>query len=110
MTTFIHETVQERLDQQPSQAAQEELRVLREAVAQALERKRRLGQYAVVWEGGEVRTLSSDVLPVRPVVIDSFATATARYTVAEPTAPMTVQERLAGENVARAPSGTGRLG
>jgi len=39
-----------------SNADQEDLKmlnVLREAVAEALERKRRLGQYAVVWRNGE---------------------------------------------------------
>lgn len=30
------------------------LKVLREAVAEALERKRRLGQYAVTWEDGKI--------------------------------------------------------
>ena len=39
-----------------SKTDQEDLKmlaVLREAVAEALERKRRLGQYAVVWRNGE---------------------------------------------------------
>lgn len=82
MTTFIQESVQERFDQPPSREAQEELRVLRDAVAQALERKRRLGQYAVVWEGGQVRELPSDVLPPWPAVVDNFAAVIPPYPAA----------------------------
>lgn len=37
---------------QPSPQSQEMLNALRRAVADALEKKRRLGQYAVVWEDG----------------------------------------------------------
>ncbi len=39
---------------EPSQDTLEALEVLREAVAKALERKRRLGQYAVIWEDGQL--------------------------------------------------------
>ncbi len=38
---------------QPSPQSQEMLKALRRAVADALEKKRRLGQYAVVWEDGK---------------------------------------------------------
>ena len=38
---------------QPSPQSQEMLNALRRAVADALEKKRRLGQYAVVWEDGK---------------------------------------------------------
>ena len=37
----------------PSPEGQRQLESLRRAVAQALERKRRLGQYAVIWRNGK---------------------------------------------------------
>lgn len=37
----------------PSQEAQKQLEALRQAVEKALEKKRRLGQYAVTWKDGE---------------------------------------------------------
>lgn len=46
---------------------------LRDAVAEALERKRRLGQYAVIWRDGRVVRLQPEEIP--PL---------ARYRVAEP--------------------------
>jgi hypothetical protein len=58
--------VEEVFDQAPSASALHGLEVLREAVAQALDRKRRLGQYAVVWEDGRVRILQPDDLPALP--------------------------------------------
>jgi hypothetical protein len=36
------------------------LDVLRQAVAEALERKRRLGQYAVIWRDGKVVRIDPD--------------------------------------------------
>ncbi|MGE4344426.1 MAG: hypothetical protein AB7F20_09130 [Geoalkalibacter sp.] len=36
----------------PSERGQIELATLKSAVAQALEKKRRLGQYAVIWQNG----------------------------------------------------------
>lgn len=39
---------------QPSQESLRILESLRMAVANALERKRRLGQYAVIWQDGNV--------------------------------------------------------
>ena len=48
----------------PSAAAAMELSVLRQAGGQALDRKRRLGQYAVVWQGGELRQMPPEALPV----------------------------------------------
>jgi len=38
------------------------LAALRKAVARALERKRRLGQYAVVWRGGRPVRIGPDAL------------------------------------------------
>ena len=43
------------------------LEALRTAVAEALERKRRLGQYAVIWRDGQVvRIEPDDQLPPEP--------------------------------------------
>ena len=39
---------------QGNQSDEKALQALREAVAEALERKRRLGQYAVFWEDGRI--------------------------------------------------------
>jgi hypothetical protein len=39
------------------------LDALRRAVAEALERKRRLGQYAVVWENGKIVRLEAEDIP-----------------------------------------------
>ena len=41
------------------------LEVLKRAVAEALERKRRLGQYAVVWRDGRVACIGPDA-PAAP--------------------------------------------
>ena len=38
----------------PSEHALKTLAVLQQAVAEALEKKRKLGQYAVVWRDGKV--------------------------------------------------------
>jgi len=46
--------------QQPSADSLVMLAVLREAVAKALEKKRRLGQYAVVWDGNKVVMIGDD--------------------------------------------------
>ena len=46
---------------------QRALDALRSAVAEALERKRRLGQYAVIWQDGRVVRLEpSDMTPLAP--------------------------------------------
>lgn len=42
------------------------LRVLQQAVAQALDRKRRLGQYAVVWQNGQAVQVAPENLPLMP--------------------------------------------
>lgn len=42
---------------QPSPEALRALASLREAVHDAFEKKRRMGQYAVVWRDGEIHTL-----------------------------------------------------
>lgn len=39
---------------QRNQPEEKALQALREAVAEALEKKRRLGQYAVFWEDGRI--------------------------------------------------------
>ncbi len=44
----------------PSPETQQMLEALRAAVAQALERKRRLGQYAVVWADGKPVMVGED--------------------------------------------------
>lgn len=51
-------------DRPPSAAALHALQVLQQAVVQELDRKRRLGQYAVVWQDGAVRKLPPEALPV----------------------------------------------
>ena len=48
--------------------SQRALDALREAVAEALERKRRLGQYAVIWQDGRpVRVIPEEAAPARPL-------------------------------------------
>ena len=42
------------------------LAVLRQAVAEALDRKRRLGQYAVFWQDGKVVRVEAKDLPALP--------------------------------------------
>ena len=42
------------------------LAVLRKAVAEALDRKRRLGQYAVFWQDGKVVRVEAKDLPALP--------------------------------------------
>jgi len=45
--------------------SQQALDALRSAVAEALERKRRLGQYAVIWRDGQVVRLEpEDMVPL----------------------------------------------
>lgn len=44
----------------PSEKGQIELATLKSAVAQALERKRRLGQYAVIWQNGKPVMVGED--------------------------------------------------
>jgi hypothetical protein len=44
----------------PSEKGQIELATLKRAVAQTLERKRRLGQYAVIWQNGKPVTVGED--------------------------------------------------
>ncbi len=44
----------------PSPEGQRQLESLRRAVAHALERKRRLGQYAVIWRNGKPATEGED--------------------------------------------------
>lgn len=51
---------------QPSPGALRALASLREAVHDAFEKKRRLGQYAVVWQDGEIRTLRGAELDRNP--------------------------------------------
>jgi hypothetical protein len=44
----------------PSPEAQRQLNALRQAVGKALERKRRLGQYAVIWQDGKPVRIGED--------------------------------------------------
>jgi hypothetical protein len=44
----------------PSDKGQEQLATLQKAVAQALDRKKRLGQYAVVWKDNKPVTIGED--------------------------------------------------
>lgn len=53
-------------DPEPTPQAAETLRVLRQAVAQALDRKRRLGHYAVIWQDGKVVDVAPESLPSMP--------------------------------------------
>ena len=46
------------------QYEQQALEALKKAVANALERKRRLGQYAVVWRDGQLVRLSPDQIDI----------------------------------------------
>lgn len=48
----------------PSTESQRMLESLRQAVGKALERKRRLGQYAVVWQHGKPATRHADTARV----------------------------------------------
>ena len=45
---------------------QHALDALRSAVAEALERKRRLGQYAVIWRDGQVVRIEPEEVPSEP--------------------------------------------
>ena len=47
----------------PSPEALAMLKVLQTAVTKALERKRKLGQYAVVWQNGEPVLIGEDAPP-----------------------------------------------
>lgn len=53
-------------DTTPNPFAAQTLAVLRQAVAEALDRKRRLGQYAVFWQGGQVVRVEAKDLPGLP--------------------------------------------
>jgi hypothetical protein len=55
-----------RYDATPTPEAAATLLALHQAVAQALDRKRRLGQYAVVWQDGRVVRLAPEALPLMP--------------------------------------------
>ena len=44
----------------PSPEGQQQLEILRKAVCKALERKRRLGQYAVIWKEGKLVIIGGD--------------------------------------------------
>lgn len=55
-----------RYDPTPTPGAAVALQALQQAVAHALDRKRRLGQYAVVWQEGRVVKLEPQALPQMP--------------------------------------------
>ena len=58
--------VEIRYDSTPDPTAARTLAVLRQAVAEALDRKRRLGQYAVFWQDGQVVRVEAKDLPALP--------------------------------------------
>jgi hypothetical protein len=72
------ERVTLRYDQSPSAEARRELAALRQAVGQALDRKHRLGQYAVVWQDGQVRRLPPEALSGWPASAGDEGTALNR--------------------------------
>jgi len=47
----------------PSDKSQQTLEVMKQAIAKALERKKRLGQYAVLWENGRPVLVGEDAPP-----------------------------------------------
>lgn len=53
-------------DSTPDPRSAQILAVLRKAVAEALDRKRRLGQYAVFWQDGKVVRVEAKDLPELP--------------------------------------------
>lgn len=53
---------------------QQTLDILRHAVAVALERKRRLGQYAVIWRDGKVVRLEAHEIPPNESLVGDYAT------------------------------------
>ena len=55
-----------RFDPTPDPVAARTLAVLRQAVGEALDRKRRLGQYAVFWQNGQVVRVEAKDLPALP--------------------------------------------
>jgi hypothetical protein len=44
----------------PSEKSQQTLEVMKQAVTKALEKKKRLGQYAVIWEDGKPVLIGED--------------------------------------------------
>jgi len=58
--------VEIRYDTTPDPIATRTLAVLRQAVGEALDRKRRLGQYAVFWQNGQVVRVEAKDLPALP--------------------------------------------
>jgi len=55
----------------PSQEGQQMLETLRQSVSKALEKKRRLGQYAVIWKNGKPVVTGEDAPGVNRTPIDS---------------------------------------
>jgi hypothetical protein len=53
-------------DPTPDPVSAQTLAVLRKAVNEALDRKRRLGQYAVFWQDGKVVRVEAKDLPALP--------------------------------------------
>jgi len=51
----------------PSPEGQQQLEKLRQAVSKTLERKRRLGQYAVVWRDGKPVRIGEDTPAQTPM-------------------------------------------
>jgi hypothetical protein len=66
MPTTNPPTIVVTYDEEPDAASLQTLAVLRKAVAEALDRKRRLGQYAVFWQDGKVVRVEAKDLPALP--------------------------------------------
>lgn len=58
--------VEVRYETTPDPVGTRTLAVLRQAVGEALDRKRRLGQYAVFWQDGKVVRVEAKDLPALP--------------------------------------------
>lgn len=63
---------------QVSNEDQHILELLRRAVAETLERKRRLGQYAVVWRDGQPAIIGGETDPSRPALSTTPNTITPK--------------------------------
>lgn len=70
-----------------------ELDALRQAVGQALDRKRRLGHFAVFWQGGQVCQVPPEALPVFEADGDWTA-----YAIRLPVQPLALEAADTGDN------------
>ena len=61
-----HKALKEITGQPPSEKSQQILASLRKVATETLERKRRLGQYAVVWKDGKIVLEGEDAPEITP--------------------------------------------